>query len=173
VTQAAWLMRGGAALSVFNSVIAAIWARGSILSFIRPGSAGRVAPGSHGAALISDIAGSTLVAGGVIGAGLWLWMAWKNKRGRNWARILSTVFFGISCLSVISTVADAQLGLKILGLVSWVVGLAAIILLWQPETGQYCRAVQAARAYAAYLQGWGPRQEQLARTDSSEDGSGT
>src|SRR5699024_7315601 len=30
----------------------------------------------------------------------WLWMAWKNGQGRNWARILSTV---LACLAVVFT----------------------------------------------------------------------
>jgi len=35
------------------------------------------------------------IAGAVALAGLWLWMAWKNKQGRPWARVVSTVFFGV------------------------------------------------------------------------------
>src|SRR5258707_9899802 len=31
----------------------------------------------------------------VVIAGLWLWMAWAVKRGRNWARIVSAVVFGL------------------------------------------------------------------------------
>src|SRR5260370_33451800 len=35
---------------------------------------------------------------GLIGAGLWLWMARGNKRARSWARVLATVFFGLATL---------------------------------------------------------------------------
>ena len=31
---------------------------------------------------------------------LWLWMAWANGWGRNWARILSTVLFGLATLDL-------------------------------------------------------------------------
>src|SRR5215471_15529096 len=32
---------------------------------------------------------------GLIGVALWLWMAQSCKAGRNWARIVSTVLFGL------------------------------------------------------------------------------
>src|ERR1700761_5890172 len=38
---------------------------------------------------------------GLIGVGLWVWMAWANGAGKNWARILSTVFFGINTLDLL------------------------------------------------------------------------
>jgi len=33
---------------------------------------------------------------------VWLWMARANGQGRNWARILSAVLFGLATLQVIS-----------------------------------------------------------------------
>ena len=42
----------------------------------------------------------TAVIGALIAIGLWLWMAWANRRGRNWARIVSAVFFGINTLDL-------------------------------------------------------------------------
>src|SRR5215471_14912088 len=38
------------------------------------------------------------IPGAIIGVGLWIWMAKANQAGKNWARITSTVFFGIDCL---------------------------------------------------------------------------
>lgn len=49
-------------------------------------------------------------------------MAVSNRAGKNWARITSTVFFGLDCL---------------------VLGLGAIILLWRKESSAYFAAMSA------------------------------
>src|SRR5262245_59470028 len=48
-----------------------------------------------------------VVAGffGLLGIGLWLWMAWANRSGKKWARIVATVLFGIDTLGLLSAVA--------------------------------------------------------------------
>ncbi len=93
------------------------------------------------------------IVGGLIEVGLWIWMAFANRSGKNWARITSTVFFGISCIGVIGLLAasagsgpfSAQkasgLGVAI-GIVNWLVGLAAIILLWNKQSGPYFKPPQ-------------------------------
>ena len=69
---------------------------------------------------------------------LWLWMARANGWGRNWARILSTVLFGLATLDLTSvfrtpgirvTLAPTALG-PIVPVLTWLVGLAAVWLLW-------------------------------------------
>jgi hypothetical protein len=86
----------------------------------------------------------------VIAGGLWLWMAWANKGGRSWARIMATVFFGIltaaelagliKFLTVkISLTAEMSLELSFL-LVYWLAGLSAVILLWQRSSSDYYTA---------------------------------
>jgi hypothetical protein len=79
-----------------------------------------------------------LIAGGLIGAALWLWMAQSCKAGKGWARTVSTVFFGIDTLSVLASLGGLGGGLtRIYGLVVWVIGLIAIILLWQRPSSDY------------------------------------
>ena len=82
-----------------------------------------------------------LVVVGLIGIGLWLWMAQKNKAGRNWARITSTVFWAIDTLGAIGGLAGGSLSggnaNRFYGLVVWAIGLAAIILLWQRSSSDY------------------------------------
>ena len=39
--------------------------------------------------------------GGLVVIALWLWMARANSQGRDWARILSTVLFGLATLQLI------------------------------------------------------------------------
>ena len=83
-----------------------------------------------------------LIAGGLIGAALWLWMAQSCRAGKGWARVVSTVFFGIDTLSVIVGAAAVQGGglSRIFGILVWVIGLIAIILLWQRSSSDYFRA---------------------------------
>ena len=82
-----------------------------------------------------------LIAGGLIGAALWLWMAQSCRAGKAWARIVSTVFFGIDTLSVLASLAAVPTGglTRIFSLVVWVIGLIAIILLWQRPSTDYFR----------------------------------
>jgi hypothetical protein len=92
---------------------------------------------------------------------LWLWMAMMNKRGRSWARILSTAFFGFYSLSLIplplivawapgdgspNPHRDSQLfwyallGIAVPVLLGWAVSLATIVLLWQRKSSAYYAA---------------------------------
>ena len=84
---------------------------------------------------------AVLVVVGLIGIGLWIWMAQMNKRGRNWARITSTVFFAIDTLGAIGGLAGGALAggnaNRYFGLVVWVIGLVAVILLWRRSSTEY------------------------------------
>ena len=82
------------------------------------------------------------IAGGLIGAALWLWMAQSCRAGKGWARVVATVFFGIDTLSVLVGAAAVQSGgvSRIYGFVVWVIGLIAIILLWRRASSDYFRA---------------------------------
>jgi len=78
------------------------------------------------------------VVSGVIGVALWLWMAQKNGQGRNWARILSTVLFGLATLDMFGVISQPK---TVLGLVfpvlTWLIGLGAVILLWRRESTEF------------------------------------
>ena len=84
------------------------------------------------------------IVGGLIGAALWLWMAQSCRAGKSWARVTSTVLFGIDTLSVlISSTVTPDGGLtRIYGLVIWVIGLIAVILLWQRASSDYFRSAR-------------------------------
>jgi hypothetical protein len=85
-------------------------------------------------------------------------MAWMVLAGRGWARILSTVFFGIYFVAFVPEIISSYtrnrfarptspfsfvgVGLELL------VGLVAIILLWQPASSWFFRAAKRARARA-------------------------
>lgn len=99
---------------------------------------------------------------GIIVGGLWLWMAWKTGAGRNWARVLSSVFFGFACLQLfLSISALARPGDTVpnfsVSLVEWGVGLAALIHLWQRESTEFFALARQAKlgngygeAYSSY-----------------------
>ncbi len=75
------------------------------------------------------------VVSGVIGVGLWLWMAKANGQGRNWARILSSVLFLLATLDLFGVFSQPK---TLLGLVfpvlTWLVGAGAVFFLWRPES---------------------------------------
>jgi hypothetical protein len=108
-----------------------------------------VANGTHNAGYDAGV----LVGGVILGlleAALWLWMAWKTKAGRNWARITSTVFFGLLTMEFLGGLLKLQAAPKGVIVVEWAVGLAALILLWQRESNQFVAAAKQARlGYAA------------------------
>ena len=75
------------------------------------------------------------VVSGLLGIALWLWMARANNQGKNWARILSTVLFGLATLDLVGVFSQPK---TLLGLVfpvlTWLVGLGAVWLLWRPDS---------------------------------------
>jgi hypothetical protein len=84
-----------------------------------------------------------VIVAGIIGVGLWLWMAWANKRGKNWARITGTVFFGLYTLDLIFVAARAASGIStVFAIVTWLVGLGATIMLWRRDSTTFFRAQQ-------------------------------
>lgn len=84
------------------------------------------------------------IVSGVIGVALWLWMAHANSRGKNWARIMSTVLFGLATIDLFGVLSQPK---TLLGLVFpvliWLVGLGAVILLWRRENNDFYRPGRA------------------------------
>ena len=71
---------------------------------------------------------------GLVLIALWLWMAWANGQGRNWARILSTVLFGLATLQLLGNNGIVQVVFAVL---TWLLGLAAVWLLWRPTSNAF------------------------------------
>jgi hypothetical protein len=94
--------------------------------------------------IITDVGLPVIVISGLIGAGIWLWMAWKCNQGRGWARVVSTVLFGINCLGLIPVTGNGVRSISLLllawHLISWLPALAAIIFLWNRESTAYFQA---------------------------------
>jgi hypothetical protein len=75
---------------------------------------------------------TSAIVDGLIGAALWIFIARACERGKNWARITGTVLFGIDTVGVLGGLPiPVAAPVKIFALVVWLVGLAAVILLWR------------------------------------------
>ncbi len=78
------------------------------------------------------------IAFGLVAPALWLWMARATGKGRNWARILSTVMFGLTTLQLAGNMRDGA-PLMIIAVLTWLAGLAAVWLLWRPASSAFFR----------------------------------
>jgi hypothetical protein len=114
VRNAIRLMCAGAALELLASVVAVATAP----------------PLPHSVAVAHAV---PIVIDGVIVACLWLWMAVANRRGRYWARAISSVFLIFDTLNVVNQASrgdGTSLASLIVGVAIWLVGLAAVLLLY-------------------------------------------
>jgi uncharacterized membrane protein (UPF0136 family) len=75
-----------------------------------------------------------IVLFGLVPVALWLWMARAVGRGRNWARIASTVLFVLATLELISSRGVVPV---VSAALTWLIGLAVVWLLWRPASGAF------------------------------------
>ncbi len=134
VLNAVKLMYAGAAVSLVSLVI-------SLTDISGTKTAIRKARPDLTATQISQLNGFIIglaIVSGLVGIGLWLWMSWANKGGKNWARIFSSVLFALATLDLFGVFSQPKtfLGL-IFPLVTWVIGLGAIVLLWRPDSSRF------------------------------------
>jgi hypothetical protein len=82
-----------------------------------------------------------VIISGLIAIALWLWMAWANNGGRNWARITGTVLFALDTIFFLISVARPHASLSLLfGALVWLIGLGAVMLLWRRDSSAYFTA---------------------------------
>ena len=104
---------------------------------------------------------------GLVGTGLWLWMAHANKNGRSWARILSTVLFAVLTLGLLLSLHnDPVIAARATALTQWALALAALVLLWVAPSNAYFAAMRRpASPYPPPYPPWahqGPPQQRTA-----------
>jgi len=96
------------------------------------------------------------------GIALWLWMARTNGQGRNWARILSTVLFGLATLQLrgdfTQPVSHAGSGATVLYYgatamfaAAWLAGAAAVWQLWRPASSAFFKPPGFTQALPRHL----------------------
>lgn len=143
VTRAVQLMYAGAVASLIGIVIA-LTTLSSIKSQIISKNPSLTTTQVNNA---EHVAIGILIASGLIGAALWLWMAQSCKAGKNWARITSTVLFAIETINVLAGAAAVASGgaSRIYSIVIWLIGLGAIIFLWQRSSTEYFKSSSTPR----------------------------
>jgi hypothetical protein len=82
-----------------------------------------------------------VLASAPIGAGVWLWLAWANGRGYDWARPAFMALFGLVTIELLiglgggtASYAPADL---IATTVLWLAGLAAMVLIFSKTASPY------------------------------------
>ena len=144
VANAVRLMYAGAALSIIELILAVV-STGSIRSAVQKAARQRHTTLTHSqlsTVVTFDIAFTVAIS--LLAVGLWLWMARACGRGRSWARIVSSVLFGLNTLFTLINFArpSVSIGL-VLNLLVWLAGLGAIIFLWQRDSGAFFQAGRA------------------------------
>jgi hypothetical protein len=149
VLMAVKLMYAGAVLSALTAIYTAATA-GSLKSAILKAHPLYTTAQVHKAE--TSIVITAVVIGGLLTTGLWIWMARMNGAGHKWARIVASVLFVINTADLLLTAAEASsvtaveanAGIQIaLGVLIWLAGLGAIVLLWRGESSQYMTAASA------------------------------
>lgn len=137
VKTAVILMYVGAVWSVLNS-LSVLLMRDELREMLQSsGDPDAIPPDMMESMLSAMMVGSVIF--GVLFAGLWILNAVKNKQGKSWARVLSTVLGGLAIItnlfSVISPgAAPAMRGAAIL---SAILPMAVLFLLWRPENQRF------------------------------------
>jgi hypothetical protein len=147
VTAAVRLMWAGAALAVVSALLTPTM--GDVMrTQIRDALAtsGSSMTPSELDGIVTAILALALVFG-LIGAGLWLLMAWLNGRGKSWARIVATVLFALGLISTLTGLPQAGAAplLTILSLASAIVGGVAVFFLWRKDSSAWFQAQSAPR----------------------------
>jgi hypothetical protein len=144
VLAAVKLMYAGAAVSAIGLIIGLAL----IIVDIKAAARGRFLGHSLTAPQMRPLIITVWIVFGLVGITLWLWTARANGQGRNWARILSTVLFGLATLELSGDFAPplspAGFGATVLHyggtalfVAAWLVGAAAVWLLWRPTSSAF------------------------------------
>jgi hypothetical protein len=134
VLNAVKLMYAGAAVSTVSLVISLVDISGTKAAIEKARPSLTAAQVNQLNTFIIALA----VVSGVLGVALWLWMSRANGQGRNWARIVSTVLFGLATLDLFGVLSQPK---TVLGLVfpvlTWLIGAGAVFFLWRPESSAF------------------------------------
>jgi hypothetical protein len=135
IRTAVKLMYVGAALSALEFIVG-LATVGSLKQDIIKASTKHLTAAQLHTAQVVGVA--TIVVLGLIGIGLWLWMARANGAGKSWARIVAAVLFALNTLGLLSAVARPNAaGTKIFDVLGWLVGLGVTIFLWRRDSSEY------------------------------------
>jgi hypothetical protein len=151
VRAAVRLMYAGAAVSTANLIILLAYigdikAYDAVYAVLgRRLTAAQVSLLSHLNSQLNTALITQAVVLALVPVAVWLWMARANGQGRNWARSLSTVLFGLATLDLTGVYRTPGIQLEfvptMLGatfpVLTWLAGLAVVWLLWRPASSAF------------------------------------
>jgi hypothetical protein len=137
------LMYAGAAVSAAGLVIGVAL----IIVDIKAAASGRFFGHSVATPQMRPLIIAVWIVFSLVVIALWLAMARANGQGLNWARVLSTVLFGLATLQLRHPQpqgSPAGFGVTVLYygdtalfIAAWLVGAAAVWLLWRPASSAF------------------------------------
>jgi hypothetical protein len=134
VRAAVKLMLAGAAAEL-AAVITVVVTSGAV----RAAVAARY-PADVNAATVHQV---VVLAAAPVAIALWLWMAWANGRGEDWARMISGACFGLLTLNVLGSLSQHAASYApasmIAAAVVWAIGLVSVVLIFTPAASRYYR----------------------------------
>jgi hypothetical protein len=137
IQTAVKLMYAGAVVSLISLII-------SLTDISGTKAAIRKARPTLTAAQVNQLNGFIIglaIVSGLVGIGLWLWMARANNQGKNWARILSTVLFGLATIDLVGVFGEPKTALDLVfPLLTWAIGAGAVFLLWRRDSSAFFTA---------------------------------
>jgi len=97
---------------------------------------------------------------GLLGIGLWIWMAIMNGQGKSWARVTGTVF---GCFNVVGTLINLAVPGRVAGagiavsIASGGLAVIIMILMYQRDSSEYYRVMSTPQWMSSpYAPGPGP-----------------
>ena len=138
-----WLIIGAGVLSLINSLVVSFSGAGYFETAMQQAAA------QQGRRLTADDLGAMRtiipvsgVIGGLISFGLYSLVAFPVRKGKNWARILGTVFAAFSLLGLFGGMFAFGVLSGILQLVVILMGVAGIVILYLPSVAPYFQKQQ-------------------------------
>ena len=143
VVMAVRLMYAGAVVSALSLVVG-LATIGSLRNSLHKSDPSLTATQLHSLQNVV-VVGSVVI--GLIGIGLWVWMAVMNKAGKSWARIVATVLFVLDTLLLLLGVARAGAAAgTLVSILTWLIGGGAILFLWRRDASEYFTAQSSPQA---------------------------
>jgi hypothetical protein len=138
IQNAVKLMYVGAGLSAI-SLIVGLLTISSLKSAIQTANRTAKTPLTASQLHTAEAVGiASIIVLGLLGIGLWLWMARANGSGKSWARVVASVLFGLNTVGLLSVIARPNSALtKIFDVLVWLVGLGAIVFLYRRDSSEY------------------------------------
>ena len=129
------LMYAGAALTAIGmilSVVTALGARAALKAGHPHATAAQLQSTQNFLIIIA-------VFSGLIEIAIWLLIARANGSGVKWARIAASVLCAISTWNLVAHLRVGTVATLTYTVVTWLVGLGAVIFLWQRQSSAYFR----------------------------------